>query len=166
MSAQAYVAGLFPPMGNSIWKDDVKWQPIPVHVVDRSVLFHFIADFCPVYQRELKKVADKCVLKIYQENEEVMNHINRNIGMNITNLMEIMYLYDILHLENIRYPIPEWTKRIFPEPLKTLFFMFYDSLGFSTQMRRLGKILDKSIIPNLKCHVQCFMLDMLFDIHH
>ncbi|CAH1230925.1 ACP2 [Branchiostoma lanceolatum] len=31
MSAQANLAGLFPPAGDQVWNSDIPWQPIPVH---------------------------------------------------------------------------------------------------------------------------------------
>lgn len=31
MSAEANLAGLYPPISNEIWDSDIKWQPIPVH---------------------------------------------------------------------------------------------------------------------------------------
>lgn len=31
MSAQANLAGLFPPTGDQVWNPDIRWQPIPVH---------------------------------------------------------------------------------------------------------------------------------------
>ncbi|KAJ6661973.1 hypothetical protein lerEdw1_012820 [Lerista edwardsae] len=33
MSAQANLAGLFPPIGKQIWSHKIAWQPIPVHTV-------------------------------------------------------------------------------------------------------------------------------------
>uniref|UniRef100_A0A8D0H8N2 acid phosphatase n=1 Tax=Sphenodon punctatus TaxID=8508 RepID=A0A8D0H8N2_SPHPU len=36
MSAQANLAGLFPPTGSQIWHPEILWQPIPVHVVPMS----------------------------------------------------------------------------------------------------------------------------------
>lgn len=33
MSAEANLAGLFPPNGSKAFNPDLKWQPIPVHTV-------------------------------------------------------------------------------------------------------------------------------------
>lgn len=31
MSAQANMAGLYPPDEQQTWREDIKWQPIPIH---------------------------------------------------------------------------------------------------------------------------------------
>jgi len=38
MSADANLAGLYPPVNNrSIWSEDIKWQPIPVHNIPEEM---------------------------------------------------------------------------------------------------------------------------------
>lgn len=37
MSAEANLAGLYPPEGQQIFSPNISWQPIPVHTVPGSV---------------------------------------------------------------------------------------------------------------------------------
>lgn len=36
MSAELLTAGLFPPKGPQVWKENLLWQPIPIHYLPRS----------------------------------------------------------------------------------------------------------------------------------
>lgn len=33
MSGEAVLAGLYPPVADQLWDQDLKWQPIPIHTV-------------------------------------------------------------------------------------------------------------------------------------
>ena len=37
MSAEAHLAGLFPPQGDQIWHENLtQWQPVPIHTVPKE----------------------------------------------------------------------------------------------------------------------------------
>ncbi|XP_077115806.1 testicular acid phosphatase homolog isoform X2 [Ranitomeya variabilis] len=57
MSAQANLAGLYPPNGTQQWHPDIPWQPIPVHTVPVSQdrLLKFPSKDCPRFYELMKE---------------------------------------------------------------------------------------------------------------
>ncbi|XP_069596985.1 testicular acid phosphatase homolog isoform X2 [Ranitomeya imitator] len=57
MSAQANLAGLYPPNGTQQWHPDIPWQPIPVHTVPVSQdrLLNFPSKDCPRFYELMKE---------------------------------------------------------------------------------------------------------------
>lgn len=56
MSAQAELAGLFPPTANERWHENLQWQPVPIHTLPLKndyVLSHLSE--CPKYDAALQK---------------------------------------------------------------------------------------------------------------
>eukprot|EP00079_Xenopus_tropicalis_P028203 XP_012823002.1 PREDICTED: testicular acid phosphatase homolog isoform X2 [Xenopus tropicalis] len=57
MSAQASLAGLYPPNGSQLWHPEIHWQPIPVHTVPVSQdrLLKFPSKDCPRYYELMRE---------------------------------------------------------------------------------------------------------------
>uniref|UniRef100_A0A8C9XTR9 Lysosomal acid phosphatase n=1 Tax=Sander lucioperca TaxID=283035 RepID=A0A8C9XTR9_SANLU len=53
MSAEANLAGLYPPSGHQVFEENLTWQPIPVHTVSQSEerLLSFPLGDCPRYEQ-------------------------------------------------------------------------------------------------------------------
>ncbi len=118
MSASCNLAGLFPPKGNQVWNPDLLWQPIPIHTVsdDTDNLLSSHAP-CPrmdqlfeqlLQTEEFKKINDK--------NAWLYQYLSENTQANITNLIEVDYIYDTLLIETLyNLSLPAWTKSVFPD---------------------------------------------------
>jgi lysosomal acid phosphatase len=131
MSAQANLAGLFPPHGYWKWNKNLDWQPIPIHTVPQveDYLLSSHAN-CPRFSQLHEEVLHgDFMTSIYKENEELFQSITTNTGshFNITDIVHLDYIYDTLLIESIfNKTLPEWTKNIFPggkfEELRDLSF--------------------------------------------
>ncbi|PKU33582.1 prostatic acid phosphatase-like [Limosa lapponica baueri] len=73
MSAQSYLSGLFPPTSSQIWNPELLWQPIPVHVLQKSTdqKLHFPLTGCPRFDELQNKT---------QTSSEFQNRIQPYMG--------------------------------------------------------------------------------------
>jgi len=70
----------------------------------------------------------------------VINYLKEQTGVAFNSVFEdCLYLYDILEIEQkINQPLPEWTAKVFPHPLKELAnFAFSHMVAPNTAMKRL-----------------------------
>lgn len=101
-SAQANLAGLFPPSGEEKWNDDIIWQPIPVHTIPGS-LDHVLAagQDCPKYKAIYNKYMEesKEVQRIYTEYADLFPYLSKMSGLNITTITDVYWLWNTLDIE-------------------------------------------------------------------
>lgn len=43
MSAEAVLAGLFPPTNDQLWSNEIMWQPIPIHTKPVAIDYDLLA---------------------------------------------------------------------------------------------------------------------------
>ncbi|XP_066485265.1 prostatic acid phosphatase-like [Tiliqua scincoides] len=117
MSAQANLAGLFPPTGWQIWNEQIPWQPIPVHTVPLKddKLLHFPLRNCVRYRKLMKEtmrtpeVQDKIKSKM-----EEFTTLAFYSGYDVQTLLDLnnhtlWNIYDALYVQMAhRYKLPHW----------------------------------------------------------
>ncbi|NXT45818.1 PPAP phosphatase, partial [Pluvianellus socialis] len=143
MSAQSYLSGLFPPTGSQIWNPELLWQPIPVHVLQKStdqvILVSYSSIFFP--QDFLQTMAVNTGLEL--------NHLK------ILDNFQLWNTYDTLHCEDIHnYTLPVWaTKDVINkmEKLAELSLLSLFGLYKTEEKSRLqGGVLVNTILNSIK----------------
>ncbi|XP_069805184.1 testicular acid phosphatase homolog isoform X1 [Dendropsophus ebraccatus] len=123
MSAQANLAGLYPPNGTQQWHPDILWQPIPVHTVPVSQdrLLKFPSKDCPRFYELMKETIQ---LPEYQnrmdEWKDFIVRIANYSGYSVDQAVprRVWKVYDTLFCQKSHnLSLPAWAT---PEVMQTL----------------------------------------------
>lgn len=120
MSAEANLAGLYPPKGAQVW-DNIKWMPIPVHTVpQKEDNLLAMKKYCPRYEYEVEKLKNSPEMRrIDQDNAQLYSYLTQQTGKKISSLEDVNTVYNSLFIEELNNkPLPEWTKSVYPDRLR------------------------------------------------
>uniref|UniRef100_A0A8C5WCC2 acid phosphatase n=1 Tax=Leptobrachium leishanense TaxID=445787 RepID=A0A8C5WCC2_9ANUR len=158
MSAQANLAGLFPPDKEQLWNPNILWQPIPVHTVPQSNenLIRLPFTKCPRY---IELQNSTYTSEEYQRRIEPYEDFLKNLSINTGHTVEDLKrkyawtTYDALYCESIHnYPLPPWVTAETMTALNQLSDIGLESLyGVYKQdekSRLQGGVLLNSVIKN------------------
>uniref|UniRef100_A0A8C5J3S9 Lysosomal acid phosphatase n=1 Tax=Junco hyemalis TaxID=40217 RepID=A0A8C5J3S9_JUNHY len=112
MSAEANLAGLYPPGGQEMFNPNISWQPIPVHTVPESDerLLKFPLTPCPRYeqlQTETRHSAE--YINKTKENWQFLEMVAKETGIRDISLESIWSVYDTLFCEQAhKMDLPGW----------------------------------------------------------
>lgn len=123
MSAESNLAGLYPPVGTDRWDPNIQWQPIPVHTVPESLDEVLAAKkSCPAFDYALKKYKQTDEFQAYNKSlEPLYQYVSAHAGRRVDSLTAAQNLYSCLHIEELNnFTLPEWTKQVYPEPLRSI----------------------------------------------
>ncbi|NXI50953.1 PPAP phosphatase, partial [Chloroceryle aenea] len=159
MSAQASLAGLYPPTQGQMWNPRILWQPIPVHTVPLSHdnLLHLPFSYCPKYNELLRETfATRDFQRQLKKYRPFLKFLAAHTGYPLKklNTERIWKLSDILQYEDINnYTLPLWaTHGVRTKLIKLSEFLLQAEFGFhkQTQKSRLqGGVLLKTILKHI-----------------
>lgn len=140
MSAASNLAGLFPPKGDQRWDQSLEWQPIPIHTVPQAEdLLLSLSSECPLYDRLTGEFeASPTVQSLVATNKELFTYLTLHTGQNVSTIVDIEYLYDVLFIEDrFNMTLPAWTAEVYPDKLRTLSDFSFAMKAYTKEMQRL-----------------------------
>lgn len=102
-SALSNLAGMYPPIEEEIFLQNMPWQPIPVRSTpaEYDTLLGFSFD-CPAYSDALEEVmASQKVTDAIENGKPLFDYMTLHSGQNVTNLMEAMLIRDNLYINKL-----------------------------------------------------------------
>ncbi|XP_019546796.2 prostatic acid phosphatase [Aedes albopictus] len=140
MSALSNLAGLYPPSDRDLWLPNIHWQPIPVHQIPKP-LDDVIAGTksCPKFLKLKEEYLQSDVYQGYLKSiEPVLKYANSHSKMELVSAETIYDLYSCLDIEHEHgFELPEWTSKVYPEPLKSICGEMFRYSTNTTAMTRL-----------------------------
>ena len=105
MSAQANLAGLYPPNGDEIWNENIPtWHLIPVHTVplEYDYVLHKPMN-CPKYCAAFREYVEKSheVQEILTKNQHLFSYWSKMSGSDIKMIRDVSLLYNTLYIEKL-----------------------------------------------------------------
>ncbi|XP_038573290.1 lysosomal acid phosphatase-like [Micropterus salmoides] len=174
MSAEANLAGLYPPTGQQVFDPNLKWQPIPVHTVPQSEerLLSFPLGDCPRYKQLMNETEHTPeFINVTTTYKDIIELVRNKTGLNKTNVESVWSVYDTLFCESRHnMSAPDWVTPDVMEKLRVLKdFGFQVIFGFYKQQEKsrlqggilLGEIvknLSKMAVPDPKPRLKMMML--------
>ncbi|KAA8579537.1 hypothetical protein FQN60_006630 [Etheostoma spectabile] len=124
MSAEANLAGLYPPSGQQIFKENLPWQPIPVHTVPQSEerLLSFPLGDCPRYKQLMNETEHtEEFINVTNTYQDIIELVRNKTGLNKTNVESVWSVYDTLFCESRHnMTAPDWVTADVMEKLRVL----------------------------------------------
>ncbi|XP_022832385.1 prostatic acid phosphatase isoform X1 [Spodoptera litura] len=157
MSAQANLAGMYPPKSKTMWNPDINWQPIPVHTVpELEDELLAMRKPCPAYDTELERVMHS---KPYKERlrkyQHLMDYLSAYSGMKVKDYYDIVDIYSTLYIETLyNFTLPNWTQSVYPDEMR-------EPACYSFKTETGSPLLSRLKVGPLLKHIMTHMSDVL-----
>ncbi|XP_039284643.1 venom acid phosphatase Acph-1 isoform X1 [Nilaparvata lugens] len=153
MSMQLVLAALFPPTEAQKWNNDLNWQPIPFKYepLDQDKLL-LVNIPCPRYYEALQEVVEREEVKtLIKQNEQIYELLTNKSGMEVKTFNDLLSMQGTLKAEtDLNLKLPNWTEKVFPEPLNQLAGKAFTLNAYTPELRRIkGGPLLKDILTHM-----------------
>ncbi|KAM8721826.1 lysosomal acid phosphatase [Acanthopagrus schlegelii] len=157
MSAEANLAGLYPPSGQQVFTPTLKWQPIPVHTVPQNEerLLSYPLNDCPRYKQLMNETEHtEEFLNVTTAYKDIIELVRNKTGLNKTTVESVWSVYDTLFCESRHnMSAPDWVTPEVMEKLRVLkdfgFQVMFGVYNQQEKSRLQGGILLGEIVKNL-----------------
>lgn len=140
MSAEADLAGLYPPIKTDIWDNNLLWQPIPIHTTPEN-MDAVLAEKkpCKKHGYLLKQLLKNDYFRnISHTYHDLYAYLTRNSGDTISDLTHLEYLYNTFYIETLyNYTLPEWAQKVYPTKMKYLASLSFAINTYTSDLARL-----------------------------
>ncbi|XP_015117780.1 uncharacterized protein LOC107041654 [Diachasma alloeum] len=140
MSAQVNLAGLYPPVDDQVFDDELKWMPIPVHTTPEKEDNVLAGEkYCARYSLELKRLtASPVIQNILQDNRELLDYLTKMTGKTINFSDVFVHIYDSLFIQRLyNKTLPAWTSSVYPDKMQPMVNFAFTAYAHTKILQRL-----------------------------
>ncbi|CAK1554814.1 unnamed protein product [Leptosia nina] len=158
MSAQANLAGMYPPTAKSMWNQDIPWQPIPVHTIpeNNDEVLAMKRKCKPYIEEKHKYINSKSYKERLSKYNDLMKYLTVNTLKKINDYEDIVSIYTTLKIETLyNFTLPPWTRKVFPEAMRDpACYSFQTATGTALMTRLMIGPLMQQIVNHMYDAVQ------------
>lgn len=140
MSAQANLAGFYPPEDYEVWSPAVQWQPIPVHTTPtKEDKLIYMGVKCPRYDYLYRKYMDSDEHKeLKHKYKDTFKYLTKYTNKTVNSFKTAQQVWGVMVIEDIhKLELPEWTKKVFPQPITEMSAIAFQTPAIKPEMARL-----------------------------
>ncbi|XP_048886328.1 lysosomal acid phosphatase isoform X1 [Brienomyrus brachyistius] len=157
MSAEAHLAGLYPPNGTQIFNPNLAWQPIPIHTVPQAEerLLSFPLRGCKKYERLMNETKKTDVfINMTNTYRDFLAMVRNKTGLEQATIESVWGVHDTLFCEaKHNLTLPPWVTPEVMEKLGELkdfgFRILFELYKREEKCRLQGGLLLDQILKNI-----------------